>query len=878
MKLNFHFFITIIFCFSFFLGTAQNNLFFKLNTSRNSKQNKKDTVYSFDYKKLSTALNNTKGLNTLSKKEKNIIYFPNANGTLERFKITELSVMQNAMQKKYTAIKSYVGYGIDTPSNYLRFSLSPNKGFSGVLLASDHSVFYQPNTHLKNSFSILHSPSDEMLLPFSCKTSVKNNNLKQKGILKKNSSQKRVFTLALSVTGEYSSFHGNSLADVNAALVASLTNINAVFERDFNVSFVLAENNDAIIYLDEETDPYSDFSSEYGEELQQNLDEVIGDSNYDLGHLLSAVGIEGNANCIGCICESGKKGSAYSSSNTPTGFYFDFSLLAHEIGHQLGANHTWTAGGNEGTKVQVEPGSGSTIMGYSGLGKSSNIQLANDAYFHGISIEQIKNTLNNTSCGTTNVLNNNSNTTNTRTDLLLPIGTPFKLSALPNNQNKQTYCWEQINDNGAKTVYPNPDLKDPDAVLFRSYPPTTNSVRYFPNLTDLRFGLNSTQWEKIPNVSRSANFRLTTRENIPLEAVTTFDDIKITFDDAYGPFKIINFAEDNITIAKGSSQTIKWQVNNTNKLLGAEQLNLLLSTNGGISYDIVIAKNIPNNGAYTFNIPNITSSECRFMLEASNNNFFAINKKTIAINVALFSNCTNYESEQNLDLQIFNEDQILPFIVTHTITVPESIIISDINIGVNIAHPNIGDLKITIKSPKGTEITLKTRNSCSIEKNLITVFDDESIAFNCLKSGSNIRQKSLNDALSTFNNEDAKGDWTIELTDIGLENYAVLNSWFIELCKKEEKNVIFKDDVFKDFVVFPNPNSGNFSIKAKALHSYKKLNIDLFNINGQLIYSKYLPEVTFLNENISILRLKPGVYFLRITDSNNSYSKKIIIN
>jgi hypothetical protein len=65
--------------------------------------------------------------------------------------------------------------------------------------------------------------------------------------------------------------------------------------------------------------------------------------------LFGATGGGGNAGCIGCVCVSPTiniplgKGSAYTSpaDGVPQGDTFDIDFVVHEIGHQLGANHTF---------------------------------------------------------------------------------------------------------------------------------------------------------------------------------------------------------------------------------------------------------------------------------------------------------------------------------------------------------------------------------------------------------------------------------------------------------------------------------------------------------------------------------------------------------
>jgi hypothetical protein len=99
----------------------------------------------------------------------------------------------------------------------------------------------------------------------------------------------------------------------------------------------------------------------------------VGEANYDIGHMFGSTGGGGYAGCVGCICvnkagAANGKGSGITSpaDGIPEGDNFDIDYVSHEIGHQLGANHTFSFS-LEGTGVNKEVGSGITIMGYAGV-------------------------------------------------------------------------------------------------------------------------------------------------------------------------------------------------------------------------------------------------------------------------------------------------------------------------------------------------------------------------------------------------------------------------------------------------------------------------------------------------------------------------------
>ena len=84
--------------------------------------------------------------------------------------------------------------------------------------------------------------------------------------------------------------------------------------------------------------------SNWNAQLQSTLTSIIGEANYDIGHMFGASGGGGNAGCIGCVCVNGSKGSGITSpaDGIPQGDNFDIDYVVHEVGHQLGANHTFS--------------------------------------------------------------------------------------------------------------------------------------------------------------------------------------------------------------------------------------------------------------------------------------------------------------------------------------------------------------------------------------------------------------------------------------------------------------------------------------------------------------------------------------------------------
>jgi len=329
-----------------------------------------------------------------------IVQFPNSSGVLESFRVFETPLLTGALADKFPSIKSYTGQGIEDPTARIRFSLSPNDGLHTTRFSGkEATVFIAPINPEATTYSVYkRSEKTPIAETFRClvEDHAQSLNNEPKTYLKNaDDGTLRTFRLAVSTTGEYTQYHGGTVAGALAAINTSMTRVNGIYENDFAITMVLVPNNDILIYTNASSDPYS--NGNFNSQVQEVLTNRIGESNYDVGHLFARASDNGNAGCIGCVCRNRRKGSAFTSRNIPEGDVFDVDYVAHELGHQFGGNHTFTHR-NEGTIAQLEPGSGTTIMGYAGITGATDVQPNSDDYFHAISIQQITNYVKSTGC------------------------------------------------------------------------------------------------------------------------------------------------------------------------------------------------------------------------------------------------------------------------------------------------------------------------------------------------------------------------------------------------------------------------------------------------------------------------------------------------
>lgn len=578
------------------------------------------------------------------------ISVPVMGGKVELFKVYSFPVMVPELAEQYQ-LGSYTGVSTENPTKFIRFSVAPND-FQSMVYDEHGYQFISPEDKSKGLYSV-HPKTNKASGKdaFVCDTEhghsssdidrLRSNNsfANVPGDFSRNSDRKyRTLRLVVSTTGEYTA-HFGGVAGALAQINATITRVNAVFEKDFALHLVL-QNYPNIVYPNAASDPYTG-QANWNVQLQQTLTANVGNANYDIGHLFGRVGNNGNAGCIGCICVDPStqmpraKGSGFTTSTNPQGDAFDIDFVAHEIGHQLGANHTFSHG-IEGTGVNMEPGSGSTIMGYAGItGPTTDVQTNSDPYFHAASIQQVQTNLISKTCDVETDIVNNPPVIDAFPSYTIPKSTAFVLTgnATDPEGDAMTYTWEQYNT--ATSQITNANLGNTThGGSFRSKLPSTSTVRYFPALSTVLNGSvrDVASWESASTVARNQTFRFTARDNnanVAQQQTNARNQVVTVGDD--GPFRVITDYTD-----AGNPTNFEWDVVNTNNApYNVTNVSIDYTTDNGNTWTTLVASTA-NDGNEMITFPaSLNGQTVKVRVSAIDNIFYAVG----AVNVTQLVSC-----------------------------------------------------------------------------------------------------------------------------------------------------------------------------------------------------------------------------------------------
>ncbi|SDI24033.1 Por secretion system C-terminal sorting domain-containing protein [Chryseobacterium taeanense] len=618
-------------------------------------------LLSLDTDNLLDQLKNVRERNLAVSEKGTLVKFPNEDGTYDTFEVWDASTMHPDLQARYSDIKSFVGHKVGDKTTKIRFTFDPYFGLN-ALIRNTKGIYYIDSYSFDNKNYIMYNRKNAHSSSiFNCLFKDDENALKSTaestgktvvdGLLRR-------YRFAVSTTTEYTGYisqqagvgagtDSQKKAAVLAAVNLVVARLNDVYENDVAVTLQLIPNTDLLFFISSDTYDALD-AGQMIDENQTVTDNIIGSANYDIGHVFFQAQ-QGNDNGLAyrpAVCSASVKAGGVTGSAVPVGDPFVIDYVAHEVGHQFGANHTQNNACNRNNATAIEPGSASSIMGYAGI-CSPNVQSNSDAYFHSVSINEMYTRITSSggNCSVNTATGNNEPVVNAGLDRTIPISTPFALTGTATDPDGDaiTYNWEQISIGNA-TMPPRPT--NTTGPMFRSLWASTSPTRYFPKLATIIGGYDPTiitasdprAWEKLSSVARTLAFSLLVRDNNPAGGQTGRDDIQLTVTAAAGPFTVTSQNTSGVVWNAGQTQTITWNVANTNvSPVSTANVTILVSTDGGVTFPYTLVASTPNNGSYTFTVPNGlgVTSNARIMIKAIDNVFLNVNTTNFSINSTL---------------------------------------------------------------------------------------------------------------------------------------------------------------------------------------------------------------------------------------------------
>jgi len=587
---------------------------------------------------------------------KQTLDFPTPDGETKTFVVKKRSNFHPALARKYPSIQSFVGVDPAQPHHRLAFSVGP-AGLHAVYDTKEGTVYIDPYQKDNRERHIAYFTRDHKLPAslegrLSCGSHDYARDVENDQALDflpaslRSSTAEPVnlleYDIAIATTGEYAQANGGTVESTLNAVNVALTRINFIFVRDMAIRFQLVADNDQVIFLDPNTDPYTD--SNLGTLISENsttLASILGSDSFDLGHVFAGPCGSGTIGlaALGSTCNTQRKAQA-ASCLYATNDIFYIDVVCHEIGHQFNATHTFNNCPSNEDAISpgsaFEPGGGSTIMAYVNACGTQSFQNISNRAFHVHSLRQMYDYSRRstglgcaTQVSTDNVLPSVEIPMAVNDPVYIPISTPFKLTANGSDDTPETltHSWEQYDLDPATSSLGNPQGNDPS---FRSYAPRTEPYRYFPRLNNTILGIDSRE-EVLPAYARDLTFRCTVRDNDLQAGGVVWEEVELRSTEEAGPFRIIA-PNRNLEYTAGFEYEVRWDVANTDQSpVNCQFVNILLSLDRGNTIFDTLARNTRNDGLAYVIFPDTTTVRGRIFIEAADNVFFDVSDEDLIL-------------------------------------------------------------------------------------------------------------------------------------------------------------------------------------------------------------------------------------------------------
>lgn len=615
-----------------------------------------------------------------------VLTLPTSDGRLMRFRVWQNDIIGKQVRAQVPEIRVLAGQGIDDPTAILRATMFRGR-FNAMMMTADGTFFIEPMRRNPDNTYFLYSRQDSIRHPgWTCTVLCDPAHLIESSEFHAAEPQPTqrntgpnlwTFRLAVNGTAEYTAFHGGS-ANAVSAMITTVNRVDGVYRRDLSIRLNLTYTN---AFTNAATDGFTNGNA--GAMLSENqtiTDANVGNANYDVGHVFgtNSGGIAG----LGVVGLTGNKARGVTGSGSPVGDSFDIDYVAHELGHQFGAPHSFNGvtgscgGGNRSALNAFEPGSGSSIMAYAGICGSEDSQSNSDPIFHHSSVAIILPYRTPTRGAVSSATGNGVPTVSAGLDYAIPVNTAFRLTmtASDPNNHPMTFAWDPYNappntqtiHQGSTTATTNNTSRP----LFRSFNPSTNPTWYFPQQALVLANNYTNQFQFVPNVARTLTFRAVARDNQAAGGGLNWDAMTITVSGT-SAFRVTS-PNTAVSWNRNDLQTVTWDVAGTTAApISTPNVNIWLSTNGGGSFfnntATLLASNVPNDGSHpvSLGLGTAAGTAGRIFVEGAGNIFYDVSDTNFSITTA-----NTAPSLAVISNQIINEEA--PFTLTAVGTDPNT--------------------------------------------------------------------------------------------------------------------------------------------------------------------------------------------------------------
>ena len=530
------------------------------------------------------------------------IDLPTPDGNYRSFIVWKNTLIPQPLQDRYPSINAYSGVDVYNNAAVLKLELTTLGAYAMVFdkeqtyvvnpseIKSDKYVAFYKKDYIAPASAInacqFTDDFNNELVPNSTPAEVTPQ-------ARTSSGSKKIYRFAVSNTVQYATAVAGpnpTKADVLSAMVTTINRVNSVYEADLSASLQFVDNQDSVVYVDAATVPFTTNQnlSSLLSQNRNNMNNVIGNANFDIGHIF-CTSSQGGVAILRALCNSYSKAMGATGTSNPVGDPFDIDYVAHELGHQFGANHTFNVcSGTEEQSTAYEPGGGTTIMGYAGIcGTTNNVAQNSSAYFHFASLKEINSHMTNSgpnggNCGVTQTGVAAPNFTEETLTFYIPTKTPYEIPfpTVSGTEANSIVTWnvEQSNlgnfqedENGGHNFVNGPQV--------RSIFSDTTSKRSIPSVASLMNSYNAgLKGERLSFVQRNLNYTFVARQVVDGWGGFKVSEqpFKIEVKGTGSPFEV-TYPTTQDSVIKNAQSVVMWNVVNTTQApISCNNVNILL--------------------------------------------------------------------------------------------------------------------------------------------------------------------------------------------------------------------------------------------------------------------------------------------------------------